>query len=36
MARWANRRELWTSCDFQDFNPRKGFKCNKYFDEKRD
>jgi len=32
MAHWANRRELWTTCDFKDFSPRKGFKCAKYFE----
>lgn len=31
MARWAMRRELWTSCDFKDYEPRKGFKCKEYF-----
>lgn len=31
-ARWTNR--VWTlkSCDFLDFEPRKGFKCSQYFD----
>ena len=31
MAHWANRRELWASCDFKDFEPRKNFKCSEYF-----
>lgn len=31
MAHWANRRELWASCDFKDFSPRKGFVCREYF-----
>lgn len=31
MTRWAMRRELWTSCDFKDFEPRKGFRCKEYF-----
>lgn len=31
MAHWANRRELWTSCDFKDFKPRREFTCNEYF-----
>lgn len=31
MAHWANRRELWASCDFKDFQPRKGFVCREYF-----
>lgn len=32
MARWAMRREFWTTCDFKDFEPRKGFKCITYFE----
>ena len=31
MARWAMRRELWTTCDFKDFSPRKNFQCKEYF-----
>lgn len=31
MARWANRHELYKSCDFRDFKPRKGFCCSQYF-----
>ena len=31
MARWANRPELWKSCDFKDYSPRKGFTCSEYF-----
>jgi len=31
LARWANRAWLFKSCDFLDFSPRKGFKCNEYF-----
>lgn len=31
MARWAMRREFWTTCDFKEFEPRKGFKCKEYF-----
>ena len=31
MARWAMRRELWTTCDFKEFEPRKGFVCKEYF-----
>lgn len=34
MAHWANRRELWSSCDFKDLSPRKGFTCRKYFQDK--
>lgn len=32
MARWAMRRELYAKCDFKDFSPRKGFKCQTYLD----
>lgn len=31
MARWAMRRELWATCDFKEFEPRKGFICKEYF-----
>ena len=31
MARWVNRKEYFNSCDFKDFEPRKGFKCSEYF-----
>lgn len=31
MARWANKHQIYASCDFKDFNPRKGFKCDEYF-----
>lgn len=27
MAHWADRKELYRSCDFKDFSPRKGFLC---------
>lgn len=30
MARWANRKELYNSCDFMDYQPRKGFICKQY------
>lgn len=33
MARWANRHQIYASCDFNDFEPRKGFKCKQYFEE---
>lgn len=35
MARWAMRREFWTSCDFKDFQPRKGFRCSEWFNDKQ-
>lgn len=31
MARWAMRREIYATCKFRDFEPRKGFKCKEYF-----
>ena len=31
MARWAMRREIYSTCDFKDYEPRKGFKCKEYF-----
>jgi hypothetical protein len=31
MARWSMRRELYTTCDFKDYQPRKGFICKEYF-----
>lgn len=31
MARWVDRKELFASCDFKDFEPRIGFKCKEYF-----
>lgn len=31
MARWAMRREIYATCDFKDYEPRKGFKCELYF-----
>lgn len=39
MARWCDRKELWKTLDFKDYEPRKGFRCEKYFnqhEEKKD
>lgn len=33
MAHWADRKELYRSCEFKDFEPRKGFKCKQYFEQ---
>lgn len=30
MARWAMRREIYATCDFKDYEPRRGFKCGEY------
>lgn len=32
MARWTNRKELFRTCDFKDYSPRKGFRCGEYFE----
>ena len=31
MAGWANKKEIFKSCEFKDFSPRKDFKCELYF-----
>ena len=31
MAHWATKHQIYATCDFKDFEPRKGFKCKKYF-----
>lgn len=31
LAHWADRKELFYSTDFADFEPRKGFRCKEYF-----
>lgn len=30
-AGWVNKKERFKSCDFKDFQPRKGFYCKEYF-----
>lgn len=30
IAQWANKHQIFKSCDFADFLPRKGFKCKYY------
>ncbi len=32
LARWCNKRMIFTKCAFKDFEPRKGFKCKQYFE----
>lgn len=34
MARWAMRREIYASTDFKGYEPRKGFVCKEYFNNK--
>lgn len=31
MAQWCNKRMIFATCDFKDFQPRKGFICKQYF-----
>lgn len=31
LSRWVNRAWLFKSMDFEDYEPRKGFKCREYF-----
>ena len=31
MARWCNDKAILATCDFKDYNPRKGFYCREYF-----
>lgn len=31
MAQWCNKKQLFTTVDFPDFSPRKGFYCKEYF-----
>ena len=30
LARWVNQRVAFKLCDFEDFEPRKGFRCGEY------
>lgn len=30
-ANWVNKKEVFESCEFKDFEPRQGFKCSEYF-----
>lgn len=31
MAHWMNKHNVYFSCEFRDFEPRKGFKCETYY-----
>ena len=31
MARWCNKRMIFCTTKFEDYSPRKGFKCREYF-----
>nr|DAE39698.1 MAG TPA: L-lysine 2,3-aminomutase [Caudoviricetes sp.] len=30
LAQWANKHQIFKACEFKDFSPRKGFKCEYY------
>ena len=34
MASWADKKQVFRTCEFEDFEPRKGFKCKEYFKNK--
>ena len=31
LAGWADKKQVFRSCEFRDFMPRKGFRCGEYF-----
>ena len=33
IAQWCNKRMIFTTCEFREFSPRKGFTCKKYFED---
>lgn len=33
MASWADKKQVFWTCEFKDFEPRKGFKCNEYLNK---
>ena len=33
MASWCNKRMIFSTCEFKDYRPRKGFMCSKYFED---
>lgn len=33
MAHWCNKKTCYFGCEFDDFSPRNGFKCGKYFEK---
>ncbi len=34
LAGWTNKKWIFKVCEFKDFMPRKGFKCEQYFNQK--
>ena len=35
LAGWADKKQVFRTCEFKDFEPRKGFRCRQYFDMTR-
>lgn len=35
LAHWCDRKEIYRSCEFKDFSPRRGFVCKEYFNIKQ-
>ena len=33
LAGWADKKRIFRTCEFKNFEPRKGFKCKEYFNE---
>lgn len=31
LAQYTNKKQIFASCDFKEFSPRKGFTCKEYF-----
>ena len=31
LAQWVDKKQTYIGCEFKDFEPRKGFKCEQYF-----
>lgn len=32
LAGWADKKQVFRTCEFKDFEPRKGFRCRQYFE----
>lgn len=35
LASWADKKQVFRTCEFEDFEPRKGFKCKEYFNKNK-
>ena len=33
LSQWVDKKQTYISCEFKDFEPRKGFKCERYFNK---